>query len=58
MQSVYTASEHDMSAMVCVAVKQGSLGIFVNLSLTTHNASAQGMHIFHKFVYAPCRPTM
>jgi hypothetical protein len=43
MQSVYTASEHDMSAMVCVAVKQGSLGIFVNLSLTTHNASAQGV---------------
>ena len=43
VQSVYTASEPDMSAIVCVEVKQGTLGIAVNLSLTSHSASAQGI---------------
>ena len=41
---VYTASESDMSATVCAEVKQGTLGIPVNFSLTTHSGSAQGTH--------------
>ena len=45
MQSVYTSSEHDISAMVCIEVKQGTLGIPVNFSLTTHDESAQGTHV-------------
>ena len=44
-RSVYTASEPDMSASVCVEVKQGTLGIPVNFSLTTHDESAQGTHV-------------
>ena len=44
VQSVYTSSEHNMSVMVCVEVKQGTLGISVNFSLTTHDESAQGTH--------------
>ena len=42
MQSVYTASEHDMSTSVCVEVNPETLEIPVNLSLTTHSGSAQG----------------
>ena len=44
VQSVYTYSERDMSASVCIEVKQGTLGIPVDLSLTTHSGSAQGTH--------------
>ena len=53
VQSVYTASEPDMSAIVCVEVKQGTLGIPVNLSLTTHSGSAQGTRVqCHKCSYS------
>ena len=45
VQSVYTSSEHNMSVSVCVEVKQGTLGIPVDLSLTTHDESAQGTHV-------------
>ena len=43
VQSVYTFSERDASAVVCVEVKQGILGLAVDFSLTSHNASAQGI---------------
>ena len=46
VQSMYTASERNLSATVCVEVKQGSLGIPVDLSLTTHDDSAQGIHMY------------
>ena len=39
---MYAAIERVLSVMVCVEVKQGTLGIPVDLSLTTHNGSAQG----------------
>ena len=45
VQPMYTASERDLSAIVCVEVKQRSLGIPVDLSLTTHNESAQGTRV-------------
>ena len=46
VQSVYTSSEPEMSASVCIEVKQGTLGIPVNFSLTTHDESAQGMYMY------------
>ena len=52
VRSVYTASERDMSANVCIEVKQGTLGIPVDLSLTTHNGSAQGT------VHAQCHASI
>ena len=44
VQSVYTSSERDMSTSVCIKVKQGTLGIPVDLLLTTRSGSAQGTH--------------
>ena len=43
-QTMYTASERDLSVMVCVEVKQGTLGIPVDLSLTTHSENALGIY--------------
>ena len=48
VQSVYTFSEPDTSAMVCIEVKQGILGLAVDFSLTSRNASAQGTCITKK----------
>lgn len=45
VQSVYRASEHSMSVMICVDVVQGILGIPVNLSISTHSITADGMYI-------------
>ena len=45
VQSVYTASERDMSAMVCVKVKRGTLGIPFDFTLTSHSESAQGIYV-------------
>ena len=42
MQSEYTVSEFNLSVMVCVEVKRGSLGVPVYLSLTTHDMTARG----------------
>ena len=44
VQSVYTASERDMSAIACVEVRRGLLGISLDFSLTSHSGSAQGTH--------------
>ena len=42
MQSEYTVSEFNQSVMVCIEVKQGSLGIPISLSLATHDITALG----------------
>ena len=47
MQSVYTASEHDLSVVVCVQVMKGSLGVPVYLSLSTESINAEGKYHIH-----------
>ena len=42
MQSEYTVSEFNQSVMVCVEVKQGSLGIPIHLLLSTDGVTARG----------------
>ena len=42
MQSEYTVSEFNQSVMVCVELQKGSLGVPINLSLSTHDVTAQG----------------
>ena len=44
-ESIYSVSERDMSVSVCAEVKQGNLGIPVNISFTTHGQNAQGTDI-------------
>ena len=47
-QSSYTASEGEMSVIVCVEVVKGLLGIPVNLTLSAQSVTAQGtqLHIY------------
>ena len=42
MQSEYTVSEFNQSVMVCIELKQGSLGVPIHFLLTTHDITAQG----------------
>ena len=45
VKSSYTASEDDVSIMVCVEVKDGSLGIPIILSLSMNDSSSLGIII-------------
>lgn len=40
VQAMYNASEGDTYAMVCVEVKEGSLSIPLNFSLSSYNQTA------------------